>query len=211
MSQGINKEYIFDKSEDIKFYIKLMRSLLKEYEIEIISYCIMSNHTHMLIKVEKIDDLSKYMQRLNLKYSKYYNQKYNRVGYVFRDRFKSEAICNEKHFYNCMKYIYTNPVRAGICKEPKEYPYSNYEDNPVEVDNIQYSFIDVDEDKEKVYSEEIVFFLNKRNMDMERLKVDIEALRELTKILMDKHKLSWRKVSSLLGIGRKKLKNLCDK
>ena len=92
MVQGINKSYIFEEPENIKYYISTMHKLSKEQEIEIIAYCIMNNHAHMLIKTEQLKELSKYMQRLNTRYGKYYNKKHNRVGYVFRDRYKSEGI-----------------------------------------------------------------------------------------------------------------------
>ena len=118
ITQGLNKSYIFEREEDIKYYIKTMYFLAKELKIQIISYCIMNNHAHMLLKINNIKDLSKYMQRLNTRYGKYFNKKYNRVGYVFRDRFKSEGIYSEKHLFNCIKYIYDNPVKAGMCKKP---------------------------------------------------------------------------------------------
>ena len=92
ITQGINKSYIFDKAEDIKFYIKNMYQLVKEHHIRIIAYCIMNNHAPILIEAQFVNELNKYMQRLNTRYGKYYNKKYQRVGYVFRDRYKSEGI-----------------------------------------------------------------------------------------------------------------------
>ena len=61
ITQGINKSYIFEKAEDIKYYIKIMYHLTKEQKIKIVGYCIMNNHAHMLIKAEEIKELSKYM------------------------------------------------------------------------------------------------------------------------------------------------------
>ena len=50
ITQGINKSYIFDEAQDIKYYIKIMYDLLTEHKINIIAYCIMNNHTHILIE-----------------------------------------------------------------------------------------------------------------------------------------------------------------
>ena len=105
ITQGINKSYIFNSEDEIKYYIKLMYCLKDEYNIKILAYCIMNNHAHILIESSNIQNLSKYMQRLNMRYGIFYNKKHNRVGYVFRDRFKSQGIYSEKQFYNCMKYI----------------------------------------------------------------------------------------------------------
>ena len=169
MTQGIEKKFIFNYAEDINFYIKLMYKYRIEYEIKIIAYCIMNNHVHMLLKIKSINSLSEYMHKLNGTYGKYYNTKYNRVGFVFRDRFKSEGIYNEKHLYNCIHYIYNNPVVAGICKKPEEYPYSNYKKyDYLEIEDIP--FIDTKEDKNTICENLIKNFLNKNNLDFNMLK-----------------------------------------
>ena len=126
MVQGINRSYIFGESEDIKYYIKNMYKFQNEYNIKIIAYCIMNNHAHILVQINDIEKLSKYMQRINSKYGNYYNKKYDRVGFVFRNRYRAEGIYDENQLYNCINYIYENPVKAGICKKASEYPYSNY-------------------------------------------------------------------------------------
>ena len=176
ITQGIDKKYIFEKSEDIKYYIKTMYQLKQTQEIDIISYCIMNNHAHILIKTENIEELSKYMQRLNTKYGRYYNKKYNRVGYVFRDRYKSEGIYSESHLYNCIKYIYDNPVKAGICIKAEEYPYSNYKKIKSK-SNEKYAFIDVDETKEEICKNIIHKFLMMNEIEKEELKDDKIKLR----------------------------------
>ena len=56
ITQGINKSYIFERTEDTKYYIKIMYQLTKEQKIKIIGYCIMSNHAHMLIETEEINE-----------------------------------------------------------------------------------------------------------------------------------------------------------
>ena len=207
MTQGINKKYIFDEKEDTKKYIKFMHELLKEYDIKIIAYCIMNNHAHILIETNNKNELSNYMLRLNCKYAKYYNKKYDRVGYVFRERFKSEGIFDEKHLYNCIKYIYNNPVKAGICNNPEEYPFSNYK--PMQ-DNVegQYVFIDVEEDEERTYKEFINIFLKENNIKLQNLNDDNENLKRLVQILNTEYKMSLRKISNELNIGREKIRKI---
>lgn len=122
--QGINKEYIFN--DKINMYKNLMLKKLKESKVKILAYCIMNNHTHFLIYSKEIEDLSKYMQKLNTAYSRFYNSYNKRVGYVFRDRFYSQEILSKKQLYNCLKYIHNNPVKAKICEKPENYEYSSY-------------------------------------------------------------------------------------
>lgn len=207
MTQGINKSYIFEKTEDIKFYIKIMYELKKEYNLNIIAYCIMNNHVHILVEVDNISSLSKYMQRLNTRYGKYYNKKYNRVGFVFRNRFRSEGIYNENHLLNCIKYIYENPVKAGICKHASEYPYSNYKETNTEISD-NYFFIDTDEEQEQNRKYEIKKFLLKNNIELDDLKKDMQKSKEIIQILKNTYNMSFRAISRELNINRDKISNI---
>ena len=68
------------------------------------------------------------MQKLNTSYSEFYNEINDRVGHVFRNRYKSQIILDQKHLYRCLAYIHNNPVKAGMVEKPSEYKYSSYND-----------------------------------------------------------------------------------
>lgn len=209
MSQGINKNYIFDQEEDKKMYIYLMYKLKKKYNIKIIAYCIMSNHVHILLNIETIDDLSSYMHKINTSYAQYYNKKHDRVGFVFRNRFKSESIINEEHLYNCIKYIFDNPVRAKICKYPREYKFSNYEqfknNQYIGENNIEYDFIDVYENSEERSKYLIERFLEQKKVSLISIKRDNILLGKLVDYLY-KHNISFRTMEKNLCISREKIR-----
>lgn len=210
ITQGINKSYIFENAEDIKYYIKIMYQLEKEQNIKLIAYCIMNNHAHMLIKTEKVAELSKYMHRLNTIYAIYYNKKYSRVGYIFRNRYKSEGIYNEEHLYNCIKYIYDNPVKAGICKSAQEYPYSNYKNYNKDIKG-NYVFLDVDVDNQQLCREIIEEFLRVNSLEKQELKKEGYKLKELINILKKEHNISLRQIAKELDINREKIRTLYNK
>ena len=126
--QGINREYIFEKEEYKEEFIKIIGEKTKETEIEILAYCIMDNHAHLLIYYEELEKLSKIMQKINTTYAIRYNKANNRKGYVFRDRFYTQPILNEIQLYNCLVYIHQNPVKAGKCLRMQDYVYSSYND-----------------------------------------------------------------------------------
>ena len=126
--QGIHKEYIFKEDDDKEKYLSLLRKYYRDYEIDIISYCIMDNHTHLILYSDNIKNISDFMGRVNSIYAMDYNKKYNRVGYVFRDRFKSILILTREQLYFCIKYIHMNPVKAEIVENESEYKYSSYND-----------------------------------------------------------------------------------
>ena len=124
--QGINKEYIFKEINLKKAYIKIIKRNLIDEKIKIISYCVIDNHAHFLIYTENINYLTKFMQKTNTSYAKLYNKIYNRVGYVFRDRYFSQMILNETQLYNCISYIHYNPVMANLVAKLEDYGYSSY-------------------------------------------------------------------------------------
>lgn len=126
--QGIDKEYIFETEEDKKQFLFFMRKYYKEFKIKMIAYCIMDNHAHFVIYSEDINQISAYMHKINAIYAIYYNKIHNRVGYVFRDRYKSQYIYDRDYLLKCIKYIHLNPVKADIVKTEAEYEYSSYQD-----------------------------------------------------------------------------------
>ena len=124
--QGLNKEYIFETDKLKQKYETLLFNGLSKYNVKLFSHCVMSNHAHMIIYAEKTEEMSKYMQSINVSFSRYYNKIKNRVGVVFRNRFDSEPILNEKYLLNCIAYVHLNPVKANMVKKPGDYKYSSY-------------------------------------------------------------------------------------
>lgn len=124
--QGIEKKNIFTFNRYKEKYRKVLLENLKRCDIELLGYCIMDNHAHLLIYTESILNLSKFMQIVNTTYALYYNRKENRVGYLFRDRFRSIPILSDRQLYRTLVYIHFNPVSAKICNHPGLYPYSSY-------------------------------------------------------------------------------------
>ena len=211
ITQGINKNYIFDSQIDIKYYIKNMYDIKEKYNIEIIAYCIMNNHAHILIKCEVIKNLSEYMHDLNTRYACYYNKKYKRVGYVFRDRYKAEGIYTESHLYSCIKYIYDNPVKAGICNNPEEYLYSNYKSmKKIETDE-EYQFIDIGENSKELCTRVLEKTLGEKNISLEELKNDEAELHRLFVVLKRDYKISLREIANNFELNREKVRRIFNK
>lgn len=126
-SRGINKLPIFAKNLERSRFLKIIQDSINQYEIKIFAYCIMSNHFHLLIRAP-IEELSAFMARILSVYAIYYNQKHNRVGYVFDGRFRSQCIEDESYFFNCLRYIHLNPIKANMCKTLENYRYSSFKE-----------------------------------------------------------------------------------
>ena len=124
VTKGLAGEFIFYKKEYKDKYISLLNQKL-ENGIQLISYCVMDNHAHILMYMEDIKILEKFMKKLNTAYAIFYNSKEERKGYVFATRYYSQIIKNERHLLQCIHYIHKNPVNAGIVSIPENYKYSS--------------------------------------------------------------------------------------
>lgn len=160
MVQGINREYIFDNNMYKSIYLKLIYENLEKFDISIIAYCVMSNHTHLILKCNDISKISKFMHDVNLKFAFIYNKDKNRVGYVFRDRFKAEPILDLYYLLNCIKYVHMNPVKAKICVSQSDYYFSSYNNHKNKTfldDTLYLEIFKNDKNWEYVVSNDITF------------------------------------------------------
>ncbi len=113
MMRGNNRESIFGKDEQKRFFLESLKMQGEDQTIDIVAYCIMDNHVHIVVKANIID-LAKAIKRINIKYAMNFNQKRDRIGHVFQDRFKSEAIEDDKYLIQAIRYIHNNPVAAKM-------------------------------------------------------------------------------------------------
>lgn len=127
ITQGIEKEKIFQESQYKQEYINLLNKIVQQFKCtKILAFCIMDNHAHLLIYTDEIKELSKIMSKVNTAYGIFYNSRNSRVGYVFRNRYYTQEILDEKHLFNTFVYIHRNPVKAKIVLKECEYKYSSY-------------------------------------------------------------------------------------
>lgn len=226
MVQGIDKESIFNYEKDKNKYLKVLRDTKKEFDLSILSYCIMNNHSHFLIYSENINELSNFMHKVNMLYAMYYNKKYNRVGYVFRDRYKLQPIKNEGHLLSCIKYIHNNPVKAKICDNPEQYKYSSCTRNEFENKHIwqkidellqntikedsydDFVLMEENEDREQLCKELIYNFSLQNNIYVKDLRKNKKILKNIVVEMNKKYGISYRIMEKHLNIGRETLRKI---
>jgi len=117
---------------------------LRDKFLDVVSFCFMPNHIHLLLRQLKENGISKFMQKVGVGYGKYFNGKYERKGHVFQDTFKAVHIKDDNQFKTVVPYIFTNPtalIEPGwkelgirnhsteeVVKFLKEYKWSSYQD-----------------------------------------------------------------------------------
>jgi len=116
---------IFYNANDKKLFLSQLSSLVKKYGFTLYAYCLMDNHIHLLIETGDIT-LSKLMGELLTRYVQGFNKRWNKKGHLLGDRYKSILVDKESYLLVLVRYIHLNPVKAGIVKLPKEYPWSSY-------------------------------------------------------------------------------------
>ena len=102
--------------------------ILKNYqeEIDLLAYCLMPNHFHLLIKQNADYSIGNFMSSLSTKYVRYFNTRHKRVGHLFQDRYKAVKIETEEQWIYLSKYIHRNPCEDCPLRPLANYPYSSY-------------------------------------------------------------------------------------
>lgn len=125
MMRGNEKKNLFLDDEDKQRFIETLFAKKNETGFFLYAYCLMDNHVHLLLKEDQ-ENLAIIMKRINASYAYYFNQKNQRVGHLFQDRFKSEPIEDERYLLAVTRYIHNNPIKAGIIDKPEQYKWSSY-------------------------------------------------------------------------------------
>lgn len=125
MTRGINRQKIFLADTDRKKYLETVKTAKETDHFELYAYCLMDTHIHMVMKVVG-NGLQQSMRRINSSYAGYFNWKYDRVGHLFQNRYRSEEILTEKQLLATIRYVHNNPCKAGLVSYPLDYPWSSY-------------------------------------------------------------------------------------
>ena len=138
-NRGNAKQDVFLDEQDFSFFLlRLRESLFPENNrgdrriplpknaFSLVSYCLMSNHFHLLIRPNIDIPTSKLLLKVCTSYSIYFNKKYNRVGHIFQDQFKQIRIHNDNYLLWLSAYIHHNPTVAGLVTDPKHYQWSSH-------------------------------------------------------------------------------------
>lgn len=123
--RSVNQKLIFEEEFDYQKFLFILNDSRTTYGVDILAYCIMDNHIHMLIKTPE-ESLSNFFHNLETRFAIWYNRKYQRSGHLFQNRFHSIPVESRISFLNTLVYIHNNPIKAGICRHASEYRWSSY-------------------------------------------------------------------------------------
>lgn len=148
-NRGVEKRNIFLADQDYQIflyylfiYLKPLEQVLIKYpdlpirlygknlssELNLLGYCLMPNHFHLLIKQKSINAVSKLLKQITNAYTLYFNQKYKRVGGLMQGRFKAVKIERDELLTHISRYIHLNPLVSGLIDNLDDYKWSSYKD-----------------------------------------------------------------------------------
>ena len=121
------REFLLKFSKDRHRYLQWLYQARKGYGLALLNYMVTSNHIHLLVvDTGKKDVIPKSMQLVAGRTGQEYNQRKNRKGAYWEDRYHATAVENGAHLARCMVYIDTNMVRAGVVSHPSMWSFSGY-------------------------------------------------------------------------------------
>ena len=125
MLRGNGGQAIFFSDADRYHLYLLLQEGVERFGHRIHGFCAMTNHLHLAVQVAKAP-LSKIMQNLSFRYTRWINQRQRRVGHLFQGRYKAILVDADSYLLELVRYIHLNPVRTGLVKDPLDYPWSGH-------------------------------------------------------------------------------------
>jgi putative transposase len=124
-ARGNAKQAIYLDDADRGRYLVLLGKAVRRQRWRCLAYCLMDNHVHLLVETPA-PNLGRGMQWLHSLYAQTFNQRHSRSGHVFQGRFGAVRVTSDAQLLMAARYVARNPVEAGLCSEPEEWPWSSH-------------------------------------------------------------------------------------
>jgi putative transposase len=143
--RGVDRCLTFLTDEDFAFYRWALREAAIDASCAVHAYVLMTNHVHLLVSPAEPTGPMRMMISLGRRYVRYFNHRYRRTGTLWEGRYRSALVHSATYFFNCSRYIESNPVRSGMVARPGAYEWSSFRanalaaDDPVVTPHAQYT------------------------------------------------------------------------
>lgn len=116
---------IFEDDVDRARWLQLLGTVVEAFRWQCLGYCLLSTHYHLAIRIESAN-LARGMQYLNARHAESFNHRHGRRGHAFGARYHSELVETASHALEISRYMPLNPIRAGLCASPEDWPWSSF-------------------------------------------------------------------------------------
>jgi len=127
VNRSNDKRPLFQTPQEFEEFLRLVAWAKSLCPVRITAYCIMRNHWHFVFWVEVEWDISAFLHRLTTTHAKRWRTQTATVGqgHVYGDRFKASRVFNERYYYNCLRYVEQNPLKAGLVRSASHWRWSS--------------------------------------------------------------------------------------
>ena len=127
INRGVGRQQLFFDDEDYLALERVIAETLEKSPMRILSYALMPNHWHFVLWPKNDEDLGRFMQRLTVTHVTRWQKNYNRVGFghVYQGRFKSFPVETDEHFYQVVRYVERNALRANLVSQAEAWQWSS--------------------------------------------------------------------------------------
>ena len=122
--RGNRRQRTFFKSADYRLYTEIVAESKSQAEATILAYCLMPNHVHFVIVPSRAEGLATLFRDAHRRYTRFINDREGWRGHLWQERFHS-VVMDEIHLVAAVRYVELNPVRAGLCATPEDWPWSS--------------------------------------------------------------------------------------
>jgi putative transposase len=124
-SNATGWERLFLNDAERGFFLRLLGDVVPRLQWRCRAYCLLGTHYHLMVETPEAN-LDRGMQRLNGLYAQWFNRQHKRAGHLVADRYNSVLVERESHALKVVRYIARNPIGAGLCRSPQNWPWSSY-------------------------------------------------------------------------------------
>jgi putative transposase len=125
ITRGNRRQGVFLDEKDFERFLIYFSDSKTRHVFHLYAYALMKNHLHLLLEVEDVP-LSRIMQTLLFRYTRYFNRRHGETGHLFQGRYKAILCDKDAYLLELVRYIHLNPVRAKVVKEPEAYRWTGH-------------------------------------------------------------------------------------
>ncbi len=122
--RGNRREDVFFVDADRQFYLSLLKQYSEKYKVEVLAYCLMTNHIHLVLIPKDEKGLQSLLKPLHMRYTQRINKKMGWSGRLWQGRYFSSPL-DQDYTWEAIRYVELNPVRAKLVEEAEEYKWSS--------------------------------------------------------------------------------------
>src|SRR5262245_26654663 len=117
LNRGNNRQTIFHEPADFRLFLNALRQTRERYPFDLFAYCLMRNHFHLVVAPQPGQIISRILQSLTVAHTWHFHKRLRTSGHVWQGRFKSPLVETDEHLLTLMRYVESNPLRAGLVSD----------------------------------------------------------------------------------------------